>query len=554
MMSAALRYWETVRHLKPVQIYGRLIFRLVKPRPDLRAAPRRREMQPGGWRAPVPRPGSYRPPDNFEFLGIERRLADHGWDDPGLEALWRYNLHYFDDLAAADSHSRAPAQRALLERWVAENPPGTTIGWDPYPTSLRIVNWVKWVLAGHSLPDGCTQSLAVQLRWLERRLERHLLGNHLFANAKALVFGGAFFGEEEGTRWLSRGAAILDEQVPEQILPDGGHFELSPMYHALALEDMLDLHNLLTAYGDAIPEPLRDRAERWSSRVPEMRRWLRTMSHPDGEIAFFNDAAIGIAPAPAELESYAGRLGFRADALPTDDVTVLAQSGYVRVERSDAVLLLDVAPVGPDYIPGHAHADTLSFEMSLGGRRVFVNSGTSRYGSGGERLRQRATAAHNTVIVDDTDSSQVWGGFRVGRRAYPFDLEIDCGDPATVRCSHDGYRRRQGGATHERSWRLERGRLIVEDSVTGSFRLASARYHLHPDVAVSELRTGPEGSGQATLDLPGGGAATFKVRAGQVREEATAWHPAFGRDIPNRCLVVDVVAGRAAVEIKWTGR
>ena len=79
--------------------------------------------------------------------------------------------------------------------------------------------------------------------------------------------------------------------------------------------------------------------------------------------------------------------------------------------------LLDVAPVGPDYLPGHAHADTLSFELSLFGQRVLVNSGTSQYEAGPERSRQRGTAAHNTVIVDGHDSSEVWAGFRVARRA-----------------------------------------------------------------------------------------------------------------------------------------
>ena len=83
---------------------------------------------------------------------------------------------------------------------------------------------------------------------LEKRIESHLLGNHLFANAKALVFAGTYFSGAEADRWLNRGISILEREIPEQILLDGGHFELSTMYHALIFEDLLDLCNLLKCY------------------------------------------------------------------------------------------------------------------------------------------------------------------------------------------------------------------------------------------------------------------------------------------------------------------
>lgn len=86
---------------------------------------------------------------------------------------------------------------------------------------------------------------------------------------------------------------------------------------------------------------------------------------------------------------------------------MLKDSGYVVAKVNEIKLITDVAKVGPDYIPGHAHADTLSFEFSIGNQRVFVNSGTSIYGLGEERLRQRKTETHNTVVVDGEDSSSV---------------------------------------------------------------------------------------------------------------------------------------------------
>ena len=166
------------------------------------------------------------------------------------------------------------------------------------------------------------------------------------------------------------------------------------------------------------------------------------MCHPDGEISFFNDSAIGIAPSPAQLDAYAQRLGYGIIPPTADGCTLLPESGFVRMQKGPAVVIADVGSVGPDYLPGHAHADTLSFELSLYGSRVLVNAGISEYGTSDERLRQRGTAAHNTVVVLGENSSEVWGGFRVARRAHAFGYRAsEHVDQLVVTCSHDGYRR-----------------------------------------------------------------------------------------------------------------
>lgn len=547
-MSGAGRYWHTLRHLQPVQVYGRLWFRLHRPRPDRSPAPALRE---GGgaapWVAPAARGPAMTGPDRFDMLGQARSLAVHDWDDPAVDKLWRYNLHYFDDLTARDAASRGAWHRALLHRWVAENPPGAGTGWEPYPTSLRIVNWIKWTLAGGELPGECVHSLAVQARWLRRRLEIHLQGNHLFANAKALVFAGCLFEGDEAEDWLATGLSIVGRQLPLQVLADGGQFELSPMYHALALEDVLDLCNVLRArHTRAVMHGEVARALR--ERVPAMRRWLAAMTHPDGEISLFNDAAIGIAPAPAELDAYARRLGFpEAEALPRP-LCVLPSSGYVRLDTGPAVALLDVARVGPDHLPGHAHADTLSFELSLHGRRLFVNGGTSVYGTGEERARQRGTRAHNTVVVDGADSSEVWAGFRVARRARPTGLTVTEGDPMTVECAHDGYLRLPGRVVHRRRWEVTPRSITIHDEVTGRFGRAEARYHLHPDVMVEPVEPGALTAG---LTLPEGRRVRVQVLHGRLGIESAAWHPRFGTAIPTTCLTVAAEAGVARLQLEW---
>lgn len=483
--------------------------------------------------------------ETFRFLnhvGHVRSAED--WNNPAQEKLWLYNLHYFDDLNALGAADRVTWHRALLTRWVAENPPGVGNGWEPYPTSLRMANWIKWALAGNDLEPGWLHSLAVQARWLRRRIEWHLLGNHLVANAKALVLAGLFFEGDEGAEWLAKGLKILGREVPEQALADGGHFELSPMYHAIVLEDLLDLVNAAGAWPGRVPGFV---VVQWREAASRMLHWLEGLSHPDGGIAFFNDAALGIAPDYGVLKAYAKRLeiapGAGGDNGP---VTYFADSGYVRLARGGAVALLDVAPVGPDYLPGHAHADTLSFELSLFGQRLVVNSGTSQYGVGPERLRQRGTAAHNTVQVDSADSSEVWGGFRVARRARPFGLEMGEEDGVLrVSCAHNGYRHLTGCPTHHRCWRLSDDSLQVTDTIKGKFREAVARYRFHPTVTVTG--EGADGS----LRLPDGHAVRWSVVGGAVRVRPSTWHPGFGRSIPNQCLEVLFDGPTITIEFAW---
>src|ERR1044071_8849514 len=123
--------WNTIRYLKPVQVYGRVWFRLVAPGVELRAAPPVRPMK-GTWVTSARRPASLLDSTSLRFLNDTRDLARHGWDDPVLDKLWRYNLHYFDDLNAAGATARVEWHRALLERWVRENPPRKGTGWEPY--------------------------------------------------------------------------------------------------------------------------------------------------------------------------------------------------------------------------------------------------------------------------------------------------------------------------------------------------------------------------------------------------------------------------------------
>lgn len=471
--------------------------------------------------------------ENNKFIFLNKQHFFSGWNDESMEKLWLYNLHYFDDLHSSNSLDRTDCHETLLEKWIKENSPTQGNGWEPYTISLRAVNWIKWFLSINKSKKEWNYSLYEQILFLEHNLEYHLLGNHLFANAKALIFSGCYFDGKVADNWLSKGLKILDKQITEQILDDGGNFELTPMYHNTILADMLDLYQLSSVYPDCIPSRT---SKRWKGLISKMLSWADSMEHPDGDVSFFNDSAIGIAPKLSTLRKYALKLEIELPLTNQNRITHLQDSGYIIIQDEINKLIIDVAKVGPDYIPGHAHADTLSFELSIEGHRVFVNSGTSVYGLGEERLRQRKTESHNTVTVDGVDSSEVWSGFRVAKRAYPSAPIINETDnKVCVECSHNGYMRLPGKVTHTRQWQIERNLIAINDKLSGRFNSAQAHYHLHPDIVLEEC--GPSGS--IVFTLPNGAQYAISLVGGDLTVVDSTWHPEFGLSIPNKKLILN---------------
>lgn len=545
------RYFHTLRHLRPIQVYGRAWQRFYRPRADRRPAPPLRP-RGGQWTTGPARAPQMLGERRFRFLNETRELdLPAGWSDSSIHRLWLFNLHYFEDLIADDHRARGAWHRRLVADWLRDHQGDDFAGpaWVPYVVSVRIVNWIKWSLAGETLFAAALDSLALQARYLSQRIETHLLGNHLLTNAKALIFAGMYFAGDEAERWMTAGLQILKQQLAEQILADGAHYEQSPMYHALVLEDLLDLLNLAQVYPAALPRSHGDDPRAWIALAASMRRWLAAMTLPDGEISLMSDAAHGIAPRPAELDAYAARLGLSRCAAPADGITRLAASGYIRLQRAPAVAILDVGEIGPAFLPGHGHADVLSFELALWGQRVIVDSGTSvYYGNDRQRQAERSTAAHNTIEIEGQDSSEMWDNFRVARRAYPRDVSTECTPAAlVVTASHDGYRRLPGRVTHTRRWSLSNNSLSIDDTLTGSYHQAIARFHLHPDARVVGVD-----AAQGTADLQAAGhSLRFSTSGGRISVAPTAYHPGFGLSVANQCLVVDLTSPRATHALTW---
>ena len=162
------KLFHTVRHLKPIQVTNRFARRFARPRlwvgdtPSTISAKR-------CWETVAILPASIVDHDIASFLNESGSLFE--WQNSEKSHLWLYNLHYFDDLHAQHAPQRATTHRELISHWLEANPPAIGVGWEPYPTSLRIVNWVKWLLAGNEPLPGMLESLYQQAHVLNQQLE-----------------------------------------------------------------------------------------------------------------------------------------------------------------------------------------------------------------------------------------------------------------------------------------------------------------------------------------------------------------------------------------------
>jgi uncharacterized heparinase superfamily protein len=483
----------------------------------------------------------------FEFLGHTELLPQIDWQRRYVSHLWSYNLHYFDyglDLAWAHRTTGdieyVRRFEELATGWIRGTAAGRGDGWAPYAVSLRVVNWAYalWLLGERvhrTVRASLEASMGAQLTHLERRLERHILANHLQKNLKALVVGGLYFGGEAGERWLRRGTPWLWRELFEQVLPDGVHYERSPMYHAIALGDFLEVLDLLRAAGRPVLEASK-------TRVEMMVEVFGALSRPDGSLHLFNDAADGIAPERSWLDAMARRVVGRGIPEPVGAIA-LPEAGYFGYTNPAAGerLLIDCGETGPRYQPGHGHCDLLSFELDLGGRPVVVDAGVFGYEAGPLREYIRSTRAHNTVMIGGREQAEVWGAFRMARRPII--------NGAQQAASGDRYRfSGEYSPYHDRAWkhrrtveRVEDG-WTVSDQVEGTSRAVTSFLHLHPDFRLTAENGGfTARAGLVTVRLEPFGISDLMIRRGEMGLRPQGWHcPRFGVADPGFVLEMRV--------------
>jgi len=464
------RLYHTLKHLKPIQIKYQIRHRLFPVRKELKflsestKAPPTKKLNFTPW---IEKQVSFTKDCTFEFLNNKKTFENGqiNWQEESFGKLWTYNLNYMDYLLQLDMSKETGLQ--LIKDFIRELP-FNKVGIEPYPISLRGINWIKF-LSKHNINDEeINRPLWIQYKILLKRPEYHLLGNHLLENGFSLLFAAFYFGEKS---IYNQAKKNLFTELKKQILQDGGHFELSPMYHQIILGRLLDCINLIKnnqRFGNQ-----NDLLSFLIEKAQKMLGWINLITFSNNEIPLLNDAAPDIAPDTKKLNDYASLLNLKLETQNSK----LSSSGYRRFNGLNYEVIIDVGQIGPSYQPGHVHADTFNFVLNVNSRPFIVDTGISTYDAGKTRLNERGTAAHNTVTVQDKNSSEVWSSFRVGRRA---EVKILKENDNSVMAEHNGYRTLK--TTHQRQWNFSESEITITDTVFGKVKEGKAHLWLSPEL------------------------------------------------------------------------
>ncbi len=432
-MGRVFLYYHTVKNMKPSQVFNRLRIKLGKGCPlGVAVTENRTNIQ----KVESPESLDFDPifiarfpiaelmEDTITILHSDKKMDwKRTWEFDDKSALWNFNLHYFEYLFPLVKAWKETCEKEYLDKtvqmidgWIDGNPRGSSPAWASYTTAFRIVTWISWYeytcdeLTGN-FREKFLSSLHEQYRYLAGHLEKDILGNHYFEDLKSLVLASIFFKDDAV---FKKALADFKEECKEEILQDGMHFELSPMYHKIIFEGMLRVAVALRGFG---------------RKDQEIEAYIQPMlnvaySFEDGleRVPLFNDGGNNVAKSLDMLLKTAEKLGYK----PEFRGQLRASGFYIFQNTVDGhtwKMVVDAGQPGPKYIPGHAHCDAMSFELFCDGKPVVVNCGTYAYQCK-ERSFFRSTAAHSTVMIEGTEQSQCWGAFRLANRSNTKVLDV----------------------------------------------------------------------------------------------------------------------------------
>lgn len=422
-----------------------------------------------------------------------------------LNPLLRATVHGFTwlrDLRALGTDAARMRARALVSDWIAEPAPDP-IAERPDVIGARITAWLgHYDFFAASADDGFRQRLMARLVADARMLAAALPAEELDARAITAVKGviAAAVALPEHTAFLARGLRVLPQELNRQILPDGCHCERSPAQQLAVLMDLVEIRTLLQAAQAPAPEPLVRAIERMGPA-------LRLMRHADGGLALFNGTAEDSNPRIEAVLSQAGRAGRMPSQLP--------EGGFHRLQTGRTVLIMDCGPPAAAKLDRLAHAGTLGFELSVGRERLIVNCGALPGAGPDWHDATRATAAHSTLVIADTSSSDLRPTGLGTRRPTAVEVTRQESNGAHwLYASHDGWRIPFGAIHRRRVYIAESGEEIRgEDTVEAAQpQPFVVRFHLHPTVKTSLQQDGEA----VLLRLPSGGFWRLRADGGRV--------------------------------------
>lgn len=513
---------------------------LFYPRTLAGRRPRRLEFVPGEiWPGDSAR-GACIMRREFRFAALTLHDPAPLWRPEGASEAWLAELHGFGwlrDLHAVGGDAPRTEGRRLIVDWIENHRRWRPLAWRPDILGARIVNWLasaEFLAAGadQDFIAAFLDSLARQTRHLKRVMRFASTGPERLLVAKGLIYSALALPEER--RRLGRWLALLGQELDRQIVSDGGHIERSPSLHFAVLRHIVELRCALKGASVEVPERLQNAID----RMAPMMRFFR---HADGGLALFNDSN--------EEEGWLIDVVLQRSEARGKPPESAPHSGFERVSANRSLIIMDVGAARRGF-DRHAHAGTLSFEMSVGKERMIVNCGAYAGSNPEWRLAQRATAAHSTLTVDDVHSSELSATGSMGRRPEHVTLERREADANTwIDARHDGYMHLLG-LTHSRRIYLaaDGGDLRGEDTLRGAgAHKFVVRFHLHPSVKASIAQDGAS----VLLRLPSGSGWRFRAVGGVTNLQESVYLGIKGEAKRSEQLVVSGATQDGSAQVKW---
>jgi uncharacterized heparinase superfamily protein len=395
---------------------------------------------------------------------------------------WQAYLHSFkwlSDLRAVENNQARLLARKHITTWLNTYTKWSPLAWQADILSQRLTNWIiHFGFFSREAPqefyDLFFLEVAKQARHLNRSVIKTITGRARIQGLKGLIYCGISLPNFE--HYQSNGLLLLEKELEHQIYPDGGHCSRNPQIHMKVLTELIAIRDTLAAAYIDIPDWL-------NSKIGCMVPILRTFIHADGGLAFFNGSNDSDAKIIDVLLSKSG--------IKTRAILSATHSGYQRLHAGNTTLLIDTGP--PPIVTENqwAHSGTLAFEMSSGKDRIIGNCGMPGNATTGWRQALRSTAAHSTIVVDNTNSSEITtkGGFaHKPGQVTSSRREID--GSVIIEASYDGYAQ-QFGLIHRRLIMLapDGAEIQGEDNLIGpGGQNYSLHFHLHPNVQVTVLQ------------------------------------------------------------------
>ena len=482
-------------------------------------------------------------------------LAGDGLFTTGPGTAIGDNLEGFSwlrDLAAAASREKgARLGETLTGRWLLAHGAKPDDAWAPHLWGERLLYWPAYAPYILSSADAGYRSallntMARGARHLDAHADKTPAGLKRVTAwcgvvAASLVIQG-------GVPRLARGEAGLTRALFSAQYDDGGLISRSPSDQAL----LVDRLGLLRSFYAAAKQVMPDAIETASAAALAA---LHGVTMGDGALSSWQGDNPGVAE---RLTALIEGCGLRARPLRQ-----ARGWGYQRMSALGTIIVFDAAPPPPAKMTADGSASTLAFEFSDGGQRLVVNCG----GPGNlptelpADLLQglRSTAAHSTLVLDDTNSTNIMAGGSLGRGVEDVVIErSEDNDASRLEASHDGYVR-TFGLIHKRSLMLgnDGKELRGADQLTPKGRRKiresahyAVRFHLAPGV---EITPTADGMG-AILRSKGAPPWNFRCRGGMLTIEESLWIDGRGR--PQRTSQLAVVGEVSALggEIGWQFR